>query len=326
MKIIFRADGDKRIGLGHIMRSAALMQILQPHFSCEFWTKNPEYFPKLDFQQRPIVLPFQYENIETEAQVISEFLPESAIVVLDGYQFSTLYQQKIKKEKINLVCIDDIMSHHYLADVVINHSGGIRPEAYSKEDYTHLYLGPNYALVKQLFYKEPIPERKLTDNTILVSLGGADPENCTAEVLKQLTENWNGAAIHVIIGAANKHYSELSKKYHDNKSIVFYHDLTGNEVYNLMWKSTYAVLSPSTICYEYMILGGVVYLYQIASNQEHIKNYFIKEKLAFLFSDRNKLTETEKQTSLVKQRQVFDRKSPERLIRIFYDLKKSRKS
>src|SRR6266487_2986431 len=97
MKIIFRADGNTNTGLGHIMRSAAVMQILQPRFECEFWTKNPSYVPTADFSEAPVIVNFRHQNLLDEAYVLRQSLPhDQTILVLDGYHFTTEYQRIIK--------------------------------------------------------------------------------------------------------------------------------------------------------------------------------------------------------------------------------------
>ena len=88
----------------------------------------------------------------------------------------------------------------------------------------------------------------------------------------------------------------------------------------LMQKCTYAVLTPSTICYEYLTIGGIVFLIQIAENQQKIKQYFLKEKLAFELESLTNGKENEFPYSLTQQIKIFDRLSPERLTNIFYSL------
>ena len=78
-------------------------------------------------------------------------LQGNEIVVLDGYNFDTVYQTEIKSKGCKLVCIDDIHAYHFVADVVINHAPDISREQYSCESYTKLYLGTEYLLLKKLF-------------------------------------------------------------------------------------------------------------------------------------------------------------------------------
>ena len=79
MRITFRADGNSATGLGHIMRSAALLQILQHHFVCEFWTQNVNYFPKRDFQNLPVIKEFIHDELLEEAKVLSKEIEKTQL-------------------------------------------------------------------------------------------------------------------------------------------------------------------------------------------------------------------------------------------------------
>lgn len=318
MKVIFRADGNSQIGLGHMMRSAAVMQILQSEFDCEFWTRNPEYFPVSDFKQPPVVKHLGFDDDLSEVQFLVQQANASAVFVLDGYHFSTSYQEVIKKNGFKLACIDDIIAYHFLADAVINHAGGIVPDSYSCEPYTKLYLGPQYSLIRPVFYKGVRPSRDFSDAQILVSLGGADPDNITNLVLKKLVEHRQYNTIHVVSGAANKNAKELREKYSENETVHFYEKLSGESMHQLMLLCPYAILPPSTICYEYMSVGGVVFLYQIADNQDHVKEFFLKENLAIDFLQINSAYDANE--ILRRQESVFDGKAPKRLRTVFREL------
>ena len=73
------------------------------------------------------------------------------MVVIDGYQFDTEYQQKVKKSGASLVCLDDLHNQHFVADIIINHAPGVDPGKYSAEPYTQYLLGPSYALLRPAF-------------------------------------------------------------------------------------------------------------------------------------------------------------------------------
>ena len=323
-KIIVRADGHTAMGIGHIMRSSALIQILQQVFCCELWTKNPEHVPLADFQVPPTVQHFAIDDPRAETQALVQAVAaKDTIVVLDGYHFNTAYQQAIKAAGIKLVCIDDIMQFRFLADMVINHAGGIHEKDYDAASYSRLLLGPAYALVKPLFYKGTRPERNLNEKKILVSLGGADPNNDTDRVLQKIANGTDYAAIHIVSGSANKNFDQLKATYGTRGNCFFHRNISGSEMYRLMQECGYAVLSPSTICYEYMSLGGIVYLYQIADNQKRIREYFLKESMAFAFDDIGSVDRPRMEASIEKQHSVFDHKSPERLRQAFIDLAKN---
>lgn len=318
MKIIFRSDGNSQIGLGHIMRSASVMQILQPEFRCEFWTRNSEYFPYADFMEKPIVKHLHFDDDLSEAEFLVKEASSRSIFVLDGYHFNTSYQEVLKRAKFTLVCIDDIIAYHFLADVVINHAGGIDSNSYSCEPYTKLYLGPQYSLIRPVFFNSARPFRDFSDTQILVSFGGADPNNITDTVLEKLAESQRYNTIHVVLGAANKNAKELKEKYSQNESIHFYEKLSGESMYQLMISCPYAVLPPSTICYEYMSVGGLIFLYQIADNQDRVREFFLKEKLAIDFSQINSVYDANE--ILQRQEIIFDGQAPHRLRTIFNEL------
>jgi spore coat polysaccharide biosynthesis predicted glycosyltransferase SpsG len=51
-------------------------------------------------------------------------------------------------------------AHHFVADAVINHAGGIEASRYSVEPYTQLCLGPAYALLRKPFIEAAKREKK----------------------------------------------------------------------------------------------------------------------------------------------------------------------
>jgi len=76
-----------------------------------------------------------------------------------------------------------------------------------------------------------------------------------------------------------------------------------------------AILPPSTISYEYLHVGGILFLHQIADNQKYIKRFLLQNKLAFELDKLGKLTENDIQIATYNQRKVFDGRSRERIIR-----------
>jgi UDP-2,4-diacetamido-2,4,6-trideoxy-beta-L-altropyranose hydrolase len=320
MKVVLRADGDSQTGLGHIIRSAAIMLMIQDYFDCELWTRNPNFFPYNDFDQKPNVRKF-IVDFSKEAECLASEVSPGTIVVLDGYRFDSTYQKILKDAGIKLVCIDDIVAYHFYADVVINHAGGLSSSEYSQESYTSVFVGPQYSLIRPFFYKKNRPARNVKDRRIFVNLGAADPNNDTDLVLSELVENRFFDRIDVVLGAANKNIAYLKEKYSNCSEIFFFENLTGFEICNLMYQCPYAVIAPSTVCYEYMSIGGFVFLYVTADNQQRIFDYFIKKHLAYDFSFLG--SDLDWQKTLSGQEKIFDGKSPQRIRNIFLSLNES---
>ncbi len=330
--VILRADGNSKIGLGHISRCLALAEILSAEFDCIFVTRDiPE---SIENQINSICkglykIPVHINVGTNEAEWIGKHLLEKGeIFILDGYHFDTDYQRAIRGQNYHLICIDDLADKHYVADVVINHSGGWSAKDFSAESHTQFCLGPKYALLKQPFLdaakKRDISTTK-TQN-ILLCLGGADPKNDTLHILKKLKSLDTKEKIKVILGAAYLHRDELEKYISLHlPNVELFSNIPPNKMVAVMRECPVAILPPSTIAYEYLHVGGILFLHQIADNQKHIKHFLLKNKLAFELDKLRKLTENDIQIAIYNQHKIFDGRSAERIVtQIFLSVKKHR--
>lgn len=325
-KIYFRADGNAKMGLGHVIRSLALADMLRNDFDCHFIIRQP--LPTLKEQIlkicKSIVEIPQTENDIQEAQLLaSSYLEGNEIVVLDGYHFITAYQQAIKDKGCKVVCIDDIYAYHFVADMIINHAGGITPEHYSAEASTKFSLGLQFALLRKPF-REAAKKREYPDrekDSVFICLGGADPQNDTIKVLQKCEAIKEIKKCYLVIGGAYSHKAELEEYITKTKlDIELLSNLSEYEMVKYMSKSSKAITPPSTISFEYLSVGGELYLKQIASNQNSIKDYFLGEGLAFTFDDFPKKDMEMISFSLKKQRQLIDANIDQRFIEQFKTL------
>lgn len=328
MKVIIRADGSYKIGLGHVFRSLALAEMLESDFSCMFAIQAPDI--KLEAEIRSvcneiIILPVT----ETKEEFIHEldpYIKGNEIIVLDGYAFDTEYQKNIKNKHCSLVCIDDIHAFHFFADVIINHSGSADKEIYSAEDYTQYYLGPNYSLLRRPFlrFSSKLIKKRITSN-LLICMGGADPLNYTSSILSEVTRYGSFSVINVIIGSAYKYENELMNLMSGDKRITLHKNISAAEMVNIMSTCGMAICSGSSISFEYATINGLLFLKEIADNQSEVKSYFIDKGLAFDFdSDFQKVLGKDLETVSVQmienQKKVFDKQSGIRLKKIFIEL------
>ncbi len=311
-KIVFRADGNSDIGLGHTIRSLALAEMLKADFSCIFATRFVT-----DYLRKEILATCDdLIKLEEDARHFDQFLQilqGNEIVVLDNYFYNTHYQQTIKNKGCKLVCIDDIHDKHFVADVVINHAYGAQPNMYSAEVYTRLCLGPQYALLRPIFLQAASAPKQTSNNNLLICLGGADPNNDTLKVLQELQNAHTEYHYHLVLGNAYRHKASLDTFLANTMlSVTIHQNLNANEMLALMQQCPQAVLPPSTVTLEYSCTGGQIYLKVIADNQKEIYANIINNRHALpyeaLFS-----------SSGIKQKvePIVDGKSKERLIDVF---------
>ncbi|MCB9283035.1 MAG: UDP-2,4-diacetamido-2,4,6-trideoxy-beta-L-altropyranose hydrolase [Lewinellaceae bacterium] len=325
-KVIFRADGNSTIGLGHVIRSLALAEMLSSEFECHFVIRNP--LPSLREQIQSVCqtireLPEADDDIAEAHFWANEVLSGEEIVVLDGYHFQTEYQEIIKGRGNKLVCIDDIPSYHFIADAIINHAGGLNPADYSAEHYTRFYLGPEYALLRAPFRKaaqhQTYSNKK--DKYLLICLGGADPGNNTVEILQKCEQITHIKKCLVVVGAAYRHIDAL-KQFAKKSSLdlEITQGLSGEDFRNLMMRSNMAITAPSTIAYEYLCVGGTLFLIKTADNQEQLFKFLTEEGLAFPFDDFQRISEEEEINAKKKQATIFDGQQELRFKKVFWGL------
>ncbi|WP_420458049.1 UDP-2,4-diacetamido-2,4,6-trideoxy-beta-L-altropyranose hydrolase [Neolewinella sp.] len=288
--VIFRADGHPRMGLGHLVRSAALAEMLMPDFDCFLVYRDcPESLladwtvfcattqvaatnsPMADAQ-------FLVDYVTTHGQV------QPSIVVLDGYHFDTAYQETILAAGHRLVCIDDIHHTKFVAHLVINHAPAARIDDYRTAPGTHFAFGLRFALLRGPF-REAARDRLVRGSSarhgVFVCLGGADPDNATLDVLRQLASASITAPVDVVIGSAYQHEASLAEFLeHTALEVRLHRQLSATQMAALMQASAYGITSPSTVCLEYLSAGGRLYLKQIADNQTEIYQALLKQGLA----------------------------------------------
>lgn len=120
-KIYFRADGGFAIGMGHLVRSLALAQMLEQAFEICFCCKEaPDSFVQ-DLNK----LGLQFLKINTEQDWISLLKPKD-ITVIDHYQLGIETHRAIRAKGAKVVCIDDMHDKPFDADLIINHAPGVK--------------------------------------------------------------------------------------------------------------------------------------------------------------------------------------------------------
>lgn len=312
--VFLRADGNSKIGLGHVHRLVALSEILKDNFECRFIIYSP--LPGI----KALILKSCESIIELDVNLqsdeLSRFVTGEEIVVLDGYDFDTPYQQNVKLVGSPLVCIDDLHQHHFVSDVIINPAGGVDEDLYSKENATKLFVGPRFSLLKIPFLKAAKSKNKRAINSLFICMGGADPNNHTLLTLNHCL-NFPFTSFNIVIGEAYEHknalYNELKEL---NRDINILTNIESSRLAGVMKECSVAVCSASGIAYEYLSVSGELYIKQTAPNQTELYNYLLVNKLAFRFEDF-RVSEDEVTQSLHKQREVFDGNSDKRILKIF---------
>jgi UDP-2,4-diacetamido-2,4,6-trideoxy-beta-L-altropyranose hydrolase len=228
--LLIRADANRQIGVGHVMRCLALAQAWASGSGPVTFLARP--LPKA-LQERlrqagyEVCLLAEDLSRESEIAVVREVLqqqPRPPVLVVDGYDFDELYQDAWQVEHGCLVVIDDL-GHcaRYHADLILNQNLNAHPGLYGPASrFRRLLLGPKFALLRQEFQPRPsvppdpgLGRQPKGATHLLVTMGGADPPDATSQVVARLRAWLPGLAVdvrvRVLVGAAYPHRAALDR-------------------------------------------------------------------------------------------------------------------
>jgi UDP-2,4-diacetamido-2,4,6-trideoxy-beta-L-altropyranose hydrolase len=320
-KVFIRADGDAKIGMGHLVRCLALAQMLREKFSIVFFSLLiQDKFADIIEEQGFIV-----NKIHDEEDFFTT-LKGNEIVVLDHYDLDSFYQKRIKLLGCKLVCIDDLHEKNFFADLIINHAPGISASDYKATTYTQYALGLDYALLRSAFQNCNDKVYTRLKNSIFICFGGSDPENLTERALKVIIDNFTYKSITVVVGESYVEYKNLVEYANRFSHVEIYRGVDEFEIVKLMKTSEIGIVPASGTLLEALACGLQVISGMYVENQRH---FYYKYKEADLFIDAGdftsiKLIEALEEIQLAKKSPHFkiSISSQPRILKLFQNLKK----
>lgn len=297
--ILFRADGNNKIGLGHVYRCLAIAERAHDFYQTYFAIQNPSQaiVDEIKKYSKPAILP-ESADYETEAKdVLSELIiaKNAAIVVIDGYYFDTKYQHLLKKnKKIKLVCIDDFQPFLYVADVVINHADGIDAKQIQVANNTKVYTGNSFALLRKPFIELSRSYKRIENiNKLFICFGGADLQKITIKVLKAAINADCFNEINIVTGNSYGHSDLLNNFTFEKKKVKTYINLSAHQMIGVMTKCELAIVPASTIALECRACGMMMITGLTANNQLHILKGLTELEFVKSVGDFGKISESQ---------------------------------
>ena len=283
-RLVLRADGNATIGLGHVMRLLALAELLKADFQeTTFLIQTPDPAVRALLHQAGVALvelPGQTPSVE--ANELPTLLRPTDVLVLDGYSFIYDYQATTRAAVAHLVCLDDLHAFPFAADLVLNPAGGVLAAQYDLRQLgARLLAGPAYAPLRADFQRLPAA-LVAPPSHVLLCLGGADPRQLTRTIAAELLALPGVAQVHAVVGSAYAAWDEL-RAWADGQGprLTLHRALSASQLATLMRRCGAAVLSPSTVSYEYCATsGGLLLLLPTAENQHDLDHFLRAAGLA----------------------------------------------
>jgi UDP-2,4-diacetamido-2,4,6-trideoxy-beta-L-altropyranose hydrolase len=209
----------------------------------------------------------------------------AAWLVLDGYHFNADYQRAVKAAGLRLLVFDDTgHAAHYSADFILNQNLGAAAALYPhRELTTRLLLGPRFVQLRGEFARaaaqpqdarfpslaptggEGRGEGAERNVRLLVTLGGSDPDNITAQVLSVL-QSVPHLTADIILGPAYPHTAALQSAIGNRQSTITLHQ-NPPDLPQLMARADLAICAGGTTAWELSFLGVPMVVLVLAENQ-----------------------------------------------------------
>lgn len=280
--ILFRADGNKKIGSGHVMRCLSIADCAKASGeTCAFLTASDDLKETVAAHGHKVtVLDKDYDHMMSDLFLtkkwIEDYCPSAFIV--DSYYVSDGYLSSLKECCMGLgtklVYMDDAPAFPYPCDVLVNYNiygadmeDGYR-KLYQKGDAPRLLLGPAYAPLRDEFQDIGIREVRKEAVDILVSTGGADFGHVSLGLAKEIlyrTEELHGLHFHFVIGPMNEDAAKMDE-ITKNSGIITAH-FNVQRMSGLMQSCDIAIAAAGSTLYELCAAQTPAVTYILADNQ-----------------------------------------------------------
>jgi len=201
------------MGTGHVMRCLTLAQVLKENgmdatFICREHEGN--LIDKIRSSEFDVYELELFEEVEvdtslahshwlgaTQQQDANECIDmlkakKPDWLIVDHYALDEQWEKALKPYYEKLMVIDDLADRKHQCDILLDQNYGRSPKDYEAfvSESIKLLMGTQYALLRPEFEewrKYSLDRRKEADfKSLLLNMGGADPDNVTEKVVKRL--------------------------------------------------------------------------------------------------------------------------------------------
>jgi UDP-2,4-diacetamido-2,4,6-trideoxy-beta-L-altropyranose hydrolase len=210
-----------------------------------------------------------------EAALDGAAVPRLDWLVVDHYALDAAWETRLRSRAAHILAIDDLADRIHDCDALLDQNlrtdagagyAGLVPPG------SRLLLGPSHALLRPEFAAGRSGQAERPDRvaSILVFLGGSDPEDHTGRCLEALAcledvsapgPDWN-----VVIGPSNPHAGSLGRRWAARPGTIFHRD--ARDMAGLIAGAGLALAGGGISTWERSCLGLPTVALSIAFNQE----------------------------------------------------------
>ncbi len=269
MKIAFRVDGSKKLGMGHVIRCKIISENLKNNnISSIFLTQFRQIYDYLSLEGFDVF----FIRKRNESKQVNYILKNEhcSKLVIDSKRKSIKKIIEHIDKKIKIIVIDN---QYYSNNVDLTVISSIKNP--KKQYPQNSIVGIKYILHGIKKPQKNILQKK---NSILISMGGSDKYHITKKIIKSLQKNNNNFYVNVILGKFNDDEKQIIKMISNDKRFNLVKD--SDSLALLMQQSTIGIITFGISIYEAAICS--LPLFAISHSNENHNSAKLVEKLGWM--------------------------------------------
>ena len=280
--LYIRADGNERIGTGHIMRCLAIAEAIKRQGGNAVFLVAEEALEPLIGQHgfEAVCLKTQWDDLEQELEGLADLICQEGIPVLlvDSYYVTPRYLETLG-QYTKLAYIDDLGLCAYPVDLLIRYGlcpapadrksrSARNPAGQADRSCPGILEGCRYVPLQSQFSAVPRRETAGQAARILVLTGGTDPFHAALGIAEYAAsaEKYRGLVFDIVCGRYNPDYERLRELAMENQQIEVHRNVT--DMAGRMQEADIAITAGGTTVYELCACGTPSVCYVMADNQD----------------------------------------------------------
>lgn len=277
MNVLIRADGNEKIGSGHIMRTKSIAAQLKGLGAKVLYALADERGKRLinnEFQS--VILSSNYECLDDEINALNSVIKEQKIklILLDSYFVTPKYFKELKK-LAKVAYIDDLDAFAYECEALINYGAFFDKNEYKARQNLAKkhFLGSEFAPLRAEFGSTQKSSKNTQKKQVLLTTGNTDLLGIMPRLLEAFLsdESLKNLEFLAISGAFNEHENKLLALSTKHKNIKVLK--SPENMAQIMAEADFVLSAGGSTLYELASLAKAVICFSIAANQNNIKSW-----------------------------------------------------